>query len=190
MRLTCIPIILLLAFCCSCNDNTSAIEDSRAFVQVFIPDPDSLSTPGIGISGVTLVSRDPEKDKADAIAILALKHKWPLAMKTKDRVLFEEILANDFIFRAEDEFFNRADYIQDRVNGTWTIDFVLYQNLVVQIFGQTALLTYRNILDGTTDDGIPDREYYSWADMYVKENGTWKILGSHLIEGRMEYTAR
>lgn len=190
MKMILISFLLVLSFFCSCESDSADRGNGRSFVQVFIADPDSLATPGISISGVTLVSRDPEKDKADAIEILALKHKWPLAMKTKDKALFEEILAKDFVFRAEDEFFNRSDYIQDRVNGTWTIDFVLYQNLVVQIFGQYALLTYRNILDGTTDDGIPDREYYSWADMYTKADGTWKILGSHLIEGRMEYTAR
>ncbi len=59
--------------------------------------------------------------------------------------------------------------------------------MVLQFFGEIAVLTYRNILKGTDDFGKPDIEYYSWADIYVKENGKWKAAGGHLIDQRIEY---
>ncbi len=170
----------------SCDKRVS-IDQKTNFTKVFIKDLDTSSTPGILIPGLTLVTKNYLQEEKDAHDILALKHKWPLAMKTKSRELFEDILAKDFSFIGEDEFFNRTEYIEDRVHGTWEIDTVKYENLVLQFFGQLALLTYRNALDGKDDDGRPDMEYYSWADIYIKEEGKWKILASHNIEGRIEY---
>lgn len=170
----------------SCDKRASMNQEIN-YTKVFIKDTDTTSTPGILIHGLTLVTKNYQQEEKDALDILALKHKWPLAMKTKNRELFEDILAKDFSFIGEGEFFNRTDYIEDRVKGSWEIDSVKYENMVVQFFGQLALLTYRNALDGTDDDGRPNKEYYSWADIYVKENGRWKILGSHNIEERIEY---
>lgn len=173
---------------CSCDNRSSIAKDEKAnFTKVFIKDADTISTPGIFIEGLTLVTKNYQQEEKDALDILALKHKWPLAMKTKDRELFEEILAKNFSFIGEGEFFNRLEYIKDRVNGSWEIDSVKYENLVLQFVGQFALLTYRNVLDGTDDDGRSNKEYYSWADIYVKEDGQWKISGSHNIEARVEY---
>jgi hypothetical protein len=171
----------------SCQKKQETIASNHQYQQVFIKDLDTISTPTIFIEGLNLITKDVEKDQVNALEILALKHKWPLAMKTKSRELFEEILSNDFVIRGEDEFLTRQDYINDRVAGIWTIDTVRYQNLVLQFFDNKALLTYRNVLNGTDDNGVPDREFYTWADMYVKENGNWKILSSNGIDARYEY---
>lgn len=172
----------------SCDTQPLKTESlNKNYTNVFIKDSDTLSTPGIFIKGLTLVTKHYEQEEKDATEILELKHLWPLAMKTKNRQLFENILAKDFSFIGEGEFFNRTDYIEDRVNGTWEIDAVSYENLVLQFFGHLAILTYRNKLDGTDNKGVPNKEYYSWADIYIKERGQWKILSSHNIEGRIEY---
>lgn len=58
---------------------------------------------------------------------------------------------------------------------------------MLRFFGNIALLTYRNTLSGTDDNGKPDIEHYNWADIYVKEGDKWKIKGIHEIESRVEY---
>jgi len=177
-----------LTICYSCDNRPN--ETEREFQQIFLSDPDSSSTPTVLIPGLTFVTDNLEIEKKDALEILKLKHRLPLAMQTKNRDLFEDILAKGFTFRAETEFFNRADYISNRVSGTWTIDTVKFENLVLQLFDKKALLTYKNTLKGTDDKGNIDIENYSWADIYVKQGDNWKVLGIHEIDSRIEYLTK
>ena len=179
--------IISTIICFSCTDSSSFNPSQEEYKQIYINDNDSISTPTIKIHGLTLVTKNPKIESKEALEILKLKHQWPLAMQTKDRNLFDKILADNFTFRGESEFFTKNDYINNRVSGIWTIDTVTYNNLVLQFFGKTALLTYRNVLNGTDNSGIPDTEYYSWADIYTQVGDEWKILGSHNIEGRIVY---
>lgn len=179
-------ILIFTSLILSCNSNK--VESTNKLLQQIVMQEENL-TPTVDIKNFTLLSANLEAEKADAIEILKVKRNWPLAMQKKDSALFEKILAKQFIIRGEDEFLNRADYIKDRIHGTWTIDTVRYQNLVLQFFGDMAVLTYRNTLDGTDADGKPDIEHYTWADMYTKENGGWKILSSHCIDAKIEYPA-
>ncbi len=179
-------VSVFLAFSCN-SKKFEIVSTNLKYEQIFIKDPDTISTPTIFIEGLYLVTKDSFSEKEDALEILALKHKLPLAMKTKNSELFEKILSDKFIIRGEDEFLTKEDYITNRVHGTWTIDTVHYYNLVLQFFGNTALLTYKNKLDGTDDNGIPNVEYYSWADIYINEDGQWKILSVNEIDARYEY---
>jgi len=176
-------ILLTIFYSCYNRQN----ETEREFKQVYLNDPDGISTPTVLIQGLTFVTDNFEFEQNDALEILRLKHRLPLAMQTKNRELFEDILAKGFTFRAENEFFNRADYIDNRVAGTWTIDTVTFENLVLQLFDKKALLTYRNTLKGTDVNGKANIEKYSWADIYVKQGESWKVLGIHEIDSRIDY---
>jgi ketosteroid isomerase-like protein len=144
----------------------------------------------IGISSYTLISDNVDAQRRDAEAIMQVKTSFPLAVQTKDRALFEKILARDFVFRGEGEpgMLRREDYINDRTNPSGgevlTAD---YENIALQLFGDIAVMTYRNIVKGTNDKGQADPpEHIAWADIYVKENGEWKIGSVHVIDYRME----
>ena len=148
------------------------------------------NNPNIGISSYTLITDDAEAHRQDAEAIMQVKKNFPLAVQTKDRALFEHILARDFIFRGEGEggLLGREDYINDRTNPSGgrvlSADF---KNLVLQFFGDIAVMTYRNIVKGTDASGQPDpAEYISWADIYVREGGEWKLGAAHVIDYRTE----
>lgn len=180
-------LIFCLLFIVGCETKINKNNTKSSFEERFIKTPDSLALTTIIIPGLTLITNNFEKEKNDALEILGLKHKFPLAMQTKSKEILAEIFAENFVFRADDEFFNRQDYINDRISGTWEIDTVTYQNLALQFFGDKAVLTYKNTLDGTDDFGKPNVEYYSWADIYVRENGYWKLLSCFNIDSRMEY---
>lgn len=182
MRLHNLLFLLSIGFTFGCTQNNSNVSN---YIQVNIKEANT--TPTVDIKDFTLVSNNLIADSIEAIEIMQVKRNLPLAMQKHDSLLFESILSKNFTFRAQNEFFNRTDYIANRVHGTWTIDTVKFKNLVLQFFNQTAILTYTNILNGTDDNGKPDTEYYSWADIYLKENGKWKIAGVHEIESRIEY---
>ena len=169
----------------SCEERT-IINSNKNYQKVIITERNI--TPTVDIKNFTLITNNRAHDSVNARQILKLKRSFPLAMQNKDRSLFESILSDSFTFNGETQFFaNKEDYINDRVNSSWTIDLIKYQNLVLQFFGETAVLSYRNSIDGTDSAGKPDIEYYDWADIYVKENGTWKIKSVHEIEGRVVY---
>jgi hypothetical protein len=145
---------------------------------------------GIGIDTYTLITDNSEKDRRDAEAIMLVKVAWPRAMQTKDRALFEQILAQGFTFRASDGLLEREAYIRDRVARPEAIGPVRYENLVLQLFGRVAVLTYRNIVNVSAATGKAEKWHMSWADVFVQERGKWRIGASHLISEQVESGVR
>ena len=71
-----------------------------------------------------------------------------------------------------------------RVNAKWNVLDARYENLVLQFFGETALLTYRNIVKETDEKGVPTTWLYNWADVWVKEDGEWKVAAIYVIDSK------
>ena len=140
--------------------------------------------PTIGISEYTLITDDVEAHRKDAEAIMLRKKDMPLAMQKHDASLFNSWLARNFVSRGEAEFLTREEYIQDRVNAAWSISDVQYENLVLQFFGETAVLTYRNSVKGKDEKGIPETWLFTWADTWVKEDGEWKVAAIYIIDSK------
>ena len=155
------------------STNIATNESSKKFVQVHYKI--DLNTPTVAITNYTLISNDLLRDSSNAREIIKAKVLLPLAMQKHDRVLFDSILAKDFISQGEDEFFNREEYIHDRVNGKWLITDVQYENLVLEFFGDLGMLTYRNKVTEKDEFGKVTLYNWFWTDIWVKESGRWKI---------------
>lgn len=152
--------------------------------QVIIKE--DTGNPNIIITSYTLITDNAESDRADAEAVMQVKKNFPLAVLTKDRALFERILARNFVFRGEGGMGSREEYINKRVQPGLGFA-VQYENMVLQFFGEIALITYRNVIKNKDANGQPDgTEHISWADVYVKEDGEWKIGSAHVIDYREE----
>ena len=139
-------------------------------------------SPNVDIDRYVLITDDVEADRGDADAIMRLRSNLPLAVQTKDAALFDRILARSFTFRAADEFWNRQQYIRKRVAEPETVGSARYENLVLQLFGDVAVSTYRNVVELKDADGSPETLYMTWASVYVKEDGEWKVGAVHLID--------
>jgi hypothetical protein len=126
-------------------------------------------SPTIEMSSYVLITDNPERDRPEATELMRVKADLPRAVQTKNKALFESILARDFTFRGEDEWYGRDAYIRDRVESRERVITVRYENLILQFFGEMALLTYRNVLNHTDSAGKPDMLYLSWADVWVKQ---------------------
>jgi Domain of unknown function (DUF4440) len=143
-------------------------------------------SPTIDMSSYTLITDNPERDRPAATELMRVKADLPRAVQTKNKALFESILARDVTFRGEDQWHERDAYIRDRVESRERVVTVRYENIVLQFFGEMAVLTYRNVLNHTDSAGKPDLLYFSWADVWVKENGKWKVRAIHVISKRVE----
>ena len=193
MKLFFFPLLLFIIVLggCGANDNTQGkqplpVQQSQTIkpaTQVALTTQSKYPT--VGIKEYTLITDDVETHRADAEAIMQVTIEIPRADQTRDEAQFDRILARNFTFRGEDEFFNRSDYIHDRVTSPDQVKTADYQNIVLQFFGDMALLTYRNIV--VDEPGSPGswKAEMTWADIFVKEDGKWKIGAIHLIDVKM-----
>lgn len=140
--------------------------------------------PSVELSEYTLVTRDFERDRARAEAVVQAKMRLPYAMHTKQRKHFEIALAHGFTFRAADEFFDREAYISNRVADASKVKRAEYRNVVVQFIGDFALVTYSNVVEDQPGGPGAWKADMTWADVLVRENGEWKYLAIHQIEFR------
>ena len=188
MKLFLFQVLFLMIFLtdAGANESTSA-EPARDRPKANPARQVTLKTrskyPQVRLSSYTLISEDVEATKADAEAVMQVKIELPRAVQTKEADKFDRILARNFVFRANDEFYNRADYIRARVNNKGTVMTADYENVVLQFIGDIAFLTYRNIV--VDQPGGPENTaYMTWADILVKEDGKWKFSAVHLIDSK------
>ena len=173
-------IILLLSMGCN-NDTTSSPSNqdikqsssTKNFSQLkFKID---LHSPTVGITDYTLISDNIMTDSLNAKEIIQAKVILPLAMQRHDPKLFDSTLTKDFIYRGEEAFFNRKEYIQDRVNAKWMISDARYENIVVQFLDGYGILTYRNKITEKDEFGKDQLYTWFWTDVWAKEDGKWKL---------------
>jgi len=158
--------------------NTSTGE-GKNFILVTRKIEDSIAS--ISINSYNLVTENLGRDTMEADALIRRKILHPLAMQKHDSALFEDLITKDFTAQGEHEFFNRQEFIQDRVNGKWMISDVQYENLVLQFFGEIGILTYRNIVKELDEKGKPLTWHFTWADIWTKEEGKWKLKAQRTI---------
>ncbi|RYY14951.1 MAG: nuclear transport factor 2 family protein [Chitinophagaceae bacterium] len=188
MQHTSFLLFLAIAiFGCQQNVNeeqaSSALNKStterQGFVELTRKIEDSITS--IHINTYHLITDNPGRDTLEADALLRRKILHPLAMQKHDSALFEDLLAVNFTAQGEQEFFNRQEFIRDRVNGKWMISDVQYENLVLQFFGETGILTYRNIVKELDEKGLPKTWHFTWTDARIKEEGKWRIKTQRTI---------
>ena len=92
--------------------------------------------PTIDVSSYTLITDNAERDRREASELMRVKADLPRAVQTKDKSLFESILARDFTFRGENQWYEQDAYIKARVESRERVLTVRYENLVLQFSGQ------------------------------------------------------
>jgi hypothetical protein len=173
-----ITVSLLAISLIGCAEDRTETNSRHRQVKISVDRP----SPNVDITSYVLVTDDITRDRSNAEVIMRLKEDFPLAMQTKDRALFDRILSRNFTFGGSDEFWEREDYIRNRVERPETVESARYENLVLQFFGDVAVLTYRNAVRVRDAGDKAETFYMSWADVYVKEGSDWKIGAVHLIE--------
>lgn len=109
------------------------------------------------------------------------KMDWPRAMQTKERSDFEKILAKNFTLHSPEGFADRAAYIENRVSDPSKVKTAGYDNLVLQLFTDHAILTYNNVVEDEPGGPTAWKDRMTWMDDFVKEDGQWKVGSSRMI---------
>lgn len=179
---------LIIIVSCTNEPRTNIRAKESSVLSSVVEIIETNNTPTVDIKKYTLITNSGEDRSVDAAEILKVKRKWPLAMQSQKAADFDAILSQHFTFTDKGNLLNRNEYIKDRTAPSeWIITHVTYNNLTLQFFGETALLTYNNeVTNSKINSSEVEVEYISWADVYQKENGQWKIASAHVVDFRME----
>ena len=119
--------------------------------------------------------------------LLKLEREWLDAYTKRDVAAMERIEADDFMITfADGAMRTKADEIaslkQPAPAGTPPI--FMTADTKVRLYGDTAVLTGKVMMKGTYAEGLrKGQEYnsqYRYTDVYVKRNGRWQVVASHL----------
>jgi ketosteroid isomerase-like protein len=114
-------------------------------------------------------------------AIFPLQAQWPIATGTHECVIFERILADDYLSTTPDGTRNDkpAQVAGCKAN---TNTYTRSENVDVTMtaFGSDFAVTMGdNIAAGTAKDGRRFEGTSRWTNVWAKRDGAWQIVASH-----------
>jgi ketosteroid isomerase-like protein len=100
------------------------------------------------------------------------------AIMKGDAAPFERAIADNFTFTAPDgSMQNKTQFIADLKSGTLKMESTKNDDMKVQVYGDTAIVTYRSTDKGKYKD-FDISGQYRWTDVFVKRNGRWQIVST------------
>ena len=125
----------------------------------------------------------PHRDRKVEQAILQLERETMEAIKNKDATALSRILAEDFILRNpagtdlnKTEFLKLVQAIPARILS------VRGENLKVNVYGQTAVLTGAQRSTTQGDNGKEETSAAAFTDIFIKRQGRWLLVLAYSVE--------
>jgi len=115
---------------------------------------------------------------ADTRTLLQLEDNWASALVKRDRVVFERLLADGFVYTENDQMMDRTTVLNSVVAGSDTVVAAHNDSMVVHRFGPaTAVVTGWLVVGGRGANG-EFRRRYRFTDTWVKRGGSWQIVAA------------
>jgi ketosteroid isomerase-like protein len=119
---------------------------------------------------------------ADVAQLTRLSNDWDKAIVARDEKAIADNMAEDF--RQIDGYGNletKKSFVAGIVDPKLTIDPYTVEEFEVRLYGDTALLSGRSNMTGKYD-GKPFTSNYRYIDIYVRRDGTWKIVSVQITK--------
>jgi ketosteroid isomerase-like protein len=122
-----------------------------------------------------------ESDEVAKAEVLKVKAEYQEAIRTKDRAGIERVLADRLSWIARGERLDRARVIDDFMSGNLHFQSFKHDNVRVEIFGNTAIVTGHStsVLEYQGKDSKRERLFTS---VYVKMEGRWQMVSNHVTD--------
>ena len=112
--------------------------------------------------------------------LIEVIHAWDRAMVTNDAVAIGRFMAEDWVIVGSDgASSDKARFLGLVKSGALTHDVMTSEDLSVRIYGDTAVVTSRGVSGGKYQ-GQPFRETERVSCVFVKQEGDWKCVLTHL----------
>ena len=118
----------------------------------------------------------------DVAELTRLSDAWDKAIVRKDEKAIADNMAEDF--RQIDPRANletKASFVAGIMDPKLTIDPYTVEDFEVRLYGDTALLSGRTHMTGKYDGEVFESNY-RYIDVYVRRNGTWKIVSVQITK--------
>jgi ketosteroid isomerase-like protein len=112
--------------------------------------------------------------------LITLSTQWNEAVERKDEAALEQLLADEFYVSSPGDLkpVNRSEWIKNAVELDW--HNMRFNNLKVDFYGDTAIVTGLLEFRVTTKSGIPVVTNSQVTDVWIKRNGRWQVASRHL----------
>ena len=115
---------------------------------------------------------------ADTRAVLQLEDDWANALVKRDRVTFERLLADGFVYTENDQTMDRTTVLNSIVAGSDTVVLARNDSMVVHRYGSTtAVVTGWLVVGGRGANGEFEHRY-RFTDTWVKRSNRWQIVAA------------
>lgn len=112
--------------------------------------------------------------------LVEVAHAWDRAMIANDAEAIGRFMAEDWVIIGSDGGrSDKASFLGLVKSGALTHDVMTSEELNVRIYGDTAVVTARGVSGGKYQ-GHPFRETERVSSVFVKQDGEWKCVLTHL----------
>ena len=102
--------------------------------------------------------------------------RWDQAIVARHREDIANNMAEDFRqIDGQGNVEDRASFLEGLLDPKLQIDPYKVEDIDIRLYGDVALLSGRTRMTGRYD-GKPFKTHYRYIDIYVKRQGTWKIV--------------
>lgn len=112
----------------------------------------------------------------DSTSIVKLETDFTKALVKTDTSTFEKLLAPGFIYTENEKSYSRTEMLSSLTSGTDTVASAYNQDMVVHLFGTTAVVTGWMIVKGKNAGGQFEHKY-RFTDTWNK-NEDWQLIGA------------
>lgn len=115
-------------------------------------------------------------------AILRLEKEIMAHIRAKDTRALERLLTADFVYRTPGAELSRADFLKGIASVPGQITSVAGEELRVNVYGETAILTGVQRARVRADDGSEQEGLNAFTDVFVKQKGRWRLALAYGID--------
>ena len=112
--------------------------------------------------------------------LVALAHEWDRSMVENDADAIGRYMADDWtIIGSDGSLGDKATFLGLVSSGVLSHDVMKSDDVRVRVYGETAVVTSRGVSGGTYQ-GQPFREVERVSCVFVREEGRWRCVLTHL----------
>lgn len=109
--------------------------------------------------------------------IAALEEDWIKAVVNRDAAAFDRLLAPSFVYTEDDRVYTKAALIKEVVTGSDTVTSGRNEDLVVRVYGNTAIATGWLVLVGRGASG-PFERRFRYTDTWLRTGNRWRVIAA------------
>jgi ketosteroid isomerase-like protein len=128
-------------------------------------------------------TNDEVLDEITGAEVLAIEREIMAAIRQKDAPTLAPMLADDFCYRthfgAETD---KAGFLQSVTSSPFEILSLHGEELNVNIYGDTAVLTGVQIAEARPPEGEKEESVVAFTDVFVRRDGRWLMVLAYGVE--------